>query len=221
MQITPVADPDVLATLYDRLLVPAFPPDELVDRAELLAGVATGSTDVLAGWDAATPVAVAVADRYPTSGVVLLSYLATAPAARSRGLGRALLDAALARWTERFRPPLVLAEVEDPEHHPATAFGDPHARLRFYARAGAPALDLPYLQPALRPGGSRVPHLLLLALWVAPEARRGARAVASEAVLGYLREVFALSEGRVPDDEEARRLLEAADRPDGVPVRPL
>jgi GNAT superfamily N-acetyltransferase len=221
VQITPVDDPAVLAALYQRLLIPAFPPDELVDLAEIVDGVAAGSTDVLAGWDGATPVAVAVGDRYPGSGVVLLSYLATDPGSRSRGLGRALLDAALARWIERYHPPLVLAEVEDPGHHPVTPYGDPRARLRFYARASAVALDLPYVQPALRPGAERVRHLLLLALWLAPEARRGPDAVDPEPVLGYLRGAFAISEGGVPDDDEARRLLEAAERPDGVPVLPL
>lgn len=221
MQITPVVDPADLAALYQRLLIPAFPPAELVDLADIVDGVAAGSTDVLAGWDGAIPRAVAVGDRYPASGVVLLSYLATDPGVRSRGLGRALLDAALARWTERFRPPLVLAEVEDPGHHPVTAYGDPHARLRFYARASAVALDLPYVQPALRPGAERVRHLLLLALSVAPGARRGPAAVDAAPVLGYLREVFALSEGHVPGDDEARRLLAAAERADGVPIRPL
>jgi GNAT superfamily N-acetyltransferase len=221
VQITPVHDPAALAVLYQRLLIPAFPPDELVGLADIVEGVAAGSTDVLAGWDGATPVAVAVGDRYPGSGVVLLSYLATDPDARSRGLGRALLDAALARWVERFDPPLVLAEVEDPGHHRVTPYGDPRARLRFYARASAVALDLPYLQPALRPGAERVRHLLLLALRVAPETRRGAHAVDAGPVLGYLREVFATSEGGVPDDDEVRRLVRAAERPDGVPVLPL
>jgi GNAT superfamily N-acetyltransferase len=219
VETTPAVDPGELRAVSERLLVPNFPPDELVDTAELAAGVAAGTTEVLVTRDGARPVAVAVGDVFAAARVVLLSYLATDAAARSGGIGRRLLDAALARWTARHDPCLVLAEVEDPAHHLRTRFGDPDARLRFYARSGAEVLDLPYLQPRLRPSGARVPHLLLVALHVAPSLRPGPHAVDGALVRRFLEELFVAGEGRPPEDPVGRRLLEAATG--AVPTRRL
>jgi GNAT superfamily N-acetyltransferase len=213
VETTEVTDPGEVRAVAERLLVPNFPPDELVDTAELVAGVAAGTTDVLLTRDGAVPVAVAVGDVFADGRVVLLSYLATGAGARSGGIGRRLLDAALARWTARHDPCLVLAEVEDPAHHRHTRYGDPEARLRFYARCGAEVLDLPYVQPRLRPGAARVPHLLLLALHTAPSLRTGPESVDGAPVRRFLEELFTAGEGRLPGDPDGQRLLEAATGP--------
>jgi hypothetical protein len=160
-----------------------------------------------------------VGEVFADGRVVLLSYLATDATARSTGIGRRLLDAAVARWTTRHDPCLVLAEVEDPGHHPSTRYGDPAARLRFYARGGAEVLGLPYFQPRLQPGMARVPHLLLLALHTSPSLRSGPDGVDGAPIRRFLEELFVAGEGRMPEDPDGRRLLAAAAGP--VPVRSL
>ncbi|NEK85903.1 N-acetyltransferase [Blastococcus saxobsidens] len=206
-----LTDPAELRAVHAGLLVPAFPPEELVDADELVRSVAAGTAEVLALRDRGGHLAVAVAEFFPDAGVVLLSYLAARADARSAGHGGRLLDAAIARWTARHDPCLVLAEVEEPGHHAASpGRGDPLARLRFYARRGARRLDLPYVQPALRPGAPRVPHLLLLALHAAPELLRGADAVDGPAVRTFLERLFAAGGEELPADPEAAALFTAA-----------
>ncbi|MGY1635794.1 hypothetical protein ACI78V_03975 [Geodermatophilus sp. SYSU D00742] len=217
--ITTVTDPAELRLVHARLLAPTFSPDELLGAEELSRAVAGDSAEVLVLRRADEPTSVAVAEFFPAASVVLLSYLATAPAVRSTGQGRQLLDAALARWTARHDPCLVLAEVEDPAHHPRNRYGDPEARLRFYARGGAEVLDLPYFQPRLRPDSARVPHLFLLVLHSAPSLRSGPGAVDGTLVRRFLEELFVGGEGRLPEDPDGRRLLAAATG--GVRVGPL
>jgi hypothetical protein len=66
---------------------------------------------------------------------------------------------------------MILAEVEHPTYHPSSDdHGDPAARMRFYAKHGGRILDIPYFQPAIRDGEPPVPALMLVTLWVAPEA---------------------------------------------------
>jgi hypothetical protein len=76
----------------------------------------------------------------------------------------------LARWRRPSGPSVVLAEVHDPRHWPATGDERPSARLRFYARHGARLLDLAWIQPRLTPGGDRVEGMLLLVLAARPPA---------------------------------------------------
>ncbi|TYP88020.1 N-acetyltransferase [Blastococcus xanthinilyticus] len=217
-----VTDAAELAAVHAELLVPAFPPEELVTADELVQAVDAGSCEVLLLEDAEGPLAVAVGDRFTEAGVVLLSYVATRPGARSGGHGGRLLDAALDRWRGWTGPCLVLAEVEDPGRHEASPErGDPVARLRFYARRGARRLDLPYVQPALRPGAVRVPDLLLLCLHAAPELRRGPDAVDGRAVRAFLERLFTDGEGRLPTDPQGRALLAAAgERVAALPIGP-
>ncbi|TFV48972.1 GNAT family N-acetyltransferase [Blastococcus sp. TF02A-35] len=210
MQPVVLTGPADLAEVHAGLLVPAFPADELVDAEDLVAAVGAGTAEVLVLRDERGPVAAAVADFFPGAGVVLLSYLATRPDARAAGNGGRLLDAALERWRARADPCLVLAEVEDPAHHAgSTAHGDPAARLRFYGRRGARRLALPYVQPAVRPGAPRVPHLFLLVLHAAPELRRGEGAVDGRPVRAFLEAAFLADEGRAPTDPQALALLDA------------
>jgi GNAT superfamily N-acetyltransferase len=152
--------------VYEELLRPAFPPAELESpdylRDALLAGRCVISTLV---DDEDRPLGAAVGEWDPASRVLLLAYLAVRRACRSQGVGGLLMDEVGGPWQERFRPDLTLAEVEHPLAHAAHEdFGDPAARLAFYHRHGARALDVPYFQPPLTPGGGRVYGLLLVAV---------------------------------------------------------
>jgi GNAT superfamily N-acetyltransferase len=111
----------------------------------------------------AEPVAGMVTEDYLDGRVVLLGYLVVAATARNAGLGARLL-AEVVEAPAGGAPPLVLAEIDDPRFHPSNDMGDPVARVRFYDRAGARLLPLPYAQPSLRPGSPRVDNLLLIAL---------------------------------------------------------
>ncbi|GAA2388575.1 hypothetical protein GCM10010420_09960 [Streptomyces glaucosporus] len=224
MRVRDVADGDpLLARVYDDLLVPSFPADEMETLEWLRTRLAEGTAVVTAAVEAdGTPVAAAVGEWDPGSRVLLLSYLTVRPGLRSKGLGSLLLEEVAGAWQERFRPLLTLAEVEHPLAHKADrAYGDPAARLRFYARHGARALDLPYFQPALRPGAGRVHGMLLLVL--ARAAGGGGReegTVAPGPVRAFV-EDYLLSEGEAEPDGAVRRLREGLARPGGIRLLPL
>jgi GNAT superfamily N-acetyltransferase len=212
-----LTDPSDLAALHDRVLAPSFPPAELVALGELTRAVLARELRVLAlTGDDGLPVAGAVGDWSPASGVLLVLYLAIAPGRRSAGLGGRLLTAALDAWQAELSPVAVLAEVEHPAFHRASPeHGDPVARVRFYARHGGQALAVPYFQPGAGPGAPRVPALLLVALRSAGRVSLPARPV-REFLSGYLR----ACEGDVVDDAPTRALF-AALAGDTVPLVPL
>ncbi|MFC4030593.1 N-acetyltransferase [Streptomyces polygonati] len=223
MQVTAL-DPDhpLLDAVYDDLLVTAFPPDELITRDELRSGLAGGGMlgSLVVAHD--RPVGVALGEFSADSGVLLLAYMSVRGDARSGGIGGLLMESAVrGSWQERLHPLITLAEIEHPAAHAADARrGDPSARLRFYARQGARALDTPYFQPALRPGAARVPGMLLGVLATAPSLA-GATAIPSEPVRLFLTDYFVGTEGKVPDDAAARLLFEAVDRPGGIALLPM
>lgn len=157
---------DDLQTVYDGLLRPSFPPAELVTMDWLVDGVADGSVSVHLVEAHGAPVSVSVTERLGTTGCTMLSYLATSPEMRGRGVGSRLFARMMQSVRVEDRPRLVVAEVERPDRHTGSAeHGDPAARLRFYGRQGATALDLPYFQPGIGEGAP-VLGMLLLALHV-------------------------------------------------------
>lgn len=213
-----VEDPAELADVYERILAPSFPQAELVLLEELQRSVASGATEVLAlGEDRIA--AVAIGDR--AEAATLLSYLAVDPGHRAGGLGGALLDAAVRRWTsgpEAAR--IVLIEVERPDRHAAhPVHGDPVRRLAFYRRHGARALDAPYFQPELQRGAGRAHNMLLLATGIHPDDSAGDRLVRTRPVVELMEGYFAATEGTArPRDSAAQALFAALDRPDGIPL---
>lgn len=88
-------------------------------------------------------------ERYPQTGCGLLTYLVVAPHARGCGIGRRLVEDALATLADA---PAVYGEVNDP----ATQQREPHdvaaRRLAMFERWGARPVEMPYVQPALAPG---------------------------------------------------------------------
>ncbi|BCJ37443.1 hypothetical protein Athai_49460 [Actinocatenispora thailandica] len=207
--------------VYTDILQPSFPPAELVSLAGLRDAITAGRATLTVALDATgLPWGAAVGEWYEPARVVLLGYLAARPGSRGRGVGGQLLEEATRTWSERYRPCLVLAEVERPDRHRASlAHGDPVGRLRFYQRYGASALDLPYFQPALRSDEDRAYGMLLVALHVEQEYRRGERAVDAEPVRRFWFDHLAATEG-APVDGAARRMA-AALGAERVALRPL
>lgn len=205
---------------YRTVLMHSFPPDELDSLDNLLVAVRSDASSILIahGRDGGV-VGGAIGDRFPDSNVMLLSYLAIRSDIRSGGVGSTLLRAALADWTRRYAPDLLLLEVEDPRYFAGSAdHGDPVARVRFYERFGARVLPLPYLQPALVPGLARVPKLMLMVI-AGTLTQGGATHVPGRSVEAFLTEYFSRCEGPCrADDEQLHRLLAAAGRPAGLPL---
>ncbi|GIG57241.1 hypothetical protein Lfu02_16130 [Longispora fulva] len=196
----------LLAEFHAEVLTPSFPPSELGPLDEL-----EGAHVRLAVDDDGRVLGGAVGDWAPHLRVMLLGYLALRPGVRGGGIGGALLDDTLAAWRAECDPCLILAEVEDPEAHAGTVeeHGDPAARLRFYRRRGARALDIPYFQPALSPGTGRVSGLFLMALHAAPEFLAGSDAVLAAPVRSFMEGYFLETEGVIPTDPQATALWEA------------
>lgn len=164
--IEPVTSREERASLYDAVLSPSFGPEELPPRDRFLAWTSGDDLEVLLATDAETGETLGcavVALGQGTDVMALLAWLAVRPGERGSGTGGALLDAAIDA-ARAGGAHLLLAEVEDPRKHAASAdHGNPWRRLGFYARHGLVILDVPYFQPAIAPGQERVRDMLLLA----------------------------------------------------------
>ena len=218
VELVDLVDPADLTQLHAEVLAPSFPPAELLDLDDLLAGCADGSMYALGVIRDGRVVAGAVGEGAGPGSVILLVYLAIAPGGRGGGIGGALLDGAVARWVQQHSPAYVLAEVEHPDHHTASEeHGDPAARLRFYARHGARALAVPYFQPGIGPDGPRVPALLLMTLAVDDSMRdpatsgepAGRERVSAPPLREFLESHLRSSEGSLRDDAATRALLDS------------
>lgn len=217
-------DDALLSRVYRDLLLAYFPANELESFDELRSGLAKDLRLVttIVNEDS-LPVAVAVGDWSPESGVLLLAYLAVHADARSSGLGGWLMEEVSGGWQRRFGPRLTLTELEHPlAHESDEVLGDPVARLRFYARCGGSALDVPYFQPALGSGMDRVYGMLLVMLSGGADAdERSGAEVPTGPVREFMERYFLDTEGAIPVDLPARRLWQAMDRPGGIPLLPL
>jgi GNAT superfamily N-acetyltransferase len=211
-----------IETFYDEVLKASFPATELVDLQEFQDIAASDEDSIwLIEDEDGTILGGATAEWDASLRVLLLGYLAIRPGTRGGGLGGSLYMAALESWREKYKPCLILAEVQDPAGHSSSeAYGDPAARLRFYLSRGSRILDLPYFQPALAPGLDRVSDELLVVLHADPELS-GTRAgtVKADVVREFLEQYQIQYEGRIGADPQAMDLWRALDRPDGVPFR--
>jgi len=216
---TIVRGADAVARVYERMLVPNFPAEELVAVAELIAAAEDGSTTVRVVGTVEDPVAVAVTESFPGSAATLLAYFAARADQRGRGVGTALLSGLLAGVAADPEASVVLAEVEHPHHHgPDEAHGDPEARLRFYGRLGARILDLPYFQPPVSADAEAVYGMLLLVLDPPARLLRGDRLLPEAGVAEALESIMAeVDTGRFP----VAAALEAARDPLGVRLLPV
>ncbi len=141
---------------------------------------------------------------YPDSRCGLVTYNVVAPGARRGGLGRQLLDGAVAELYEAGAR-AVFGEIDDPRRprgpHEESAEAA-WARLERNQRWGARVLGPParYVQPALGPGLERDRGLVLIALaGAAPLPAELAGAIPR----GFVAELYAATEGGPPDAEVA------------------
>lgn len=127
---------------------------------------------------------------YPESRCGFVTYVVVAPSHRRHGLGRALIDGAVARLVgDGARA--VFAEVNDPER---TGEWERLARFR---RWGARVVDARYIQPSLGEGLARDRGLLLIAFAPAGETIAGA------IVRSFVEELYRATEGGAPDPDVA------------------
>jgi GNAT superfamily N-acetyltransferase len=108
-----------------------------------------------------------VFERYPESNCGLLTYMVVAPHARGRGLGKRLVDDALAVLAGTRA---VFGEINDPERQTREPVEQARQRLARFERWGAKLVDVDYVQPALGPGLKRDTTLRLIA-WGDPDAQ--------------------------------------------------
>lgn len=216
---TSALDQPTLERFYRTVLQPSIPGDELLTLEEIC-GAYLGA-DAAPGallLEDGEPVAGILAELYPISRVLLIGYLAVDRTQRGRGSGTTLLAQTLSQWQASLRPSLTIAEVDDPRLHPPDPDkGDPHARLRFYSRAGARLLATPYFQPALRPTSPRVHGMLLISFGIAEDT------IPREVLARFLGEYFELCEGAAAlTDPEVRSLLDwTGPDPDRIALWPL
>jgi len=129
-----------------------------------------------------------VYEHYPASGCGLVTYMVVSPRARRSGLGRTLLTESTAELYAAGAP-AVFGEVTDPRR---SSEPDAWPRLVRNQRWGARVIDARYIQPALGPGLARDHDLVLIVL---PPVR----ALAAATVWAFVRELYAITEGGLPD----------------------
>ena len=145
---------------------------------------------------------------YPRSGAGFATYGVVAPEARRHGLGRRLLEGAVAGlYAAGAR--MVFGEVEDPrlKRAPDPRLEEAWVRLERYQRWGWRVASASYVQPALGPDLSRDRGLLLLAR---TEATPPATELDGALARAFIEELYEVTEGGPPDAEIAL--------PDRVPL---
>lgn len=218
--IQAVTDAAELARVYEYVLEPSFPATEVVTADEFVAAGEAGDLDVLVSRaeDGALRGAI-VGERHGTG--VLVNWLAVSGTTRGGGVGGTLLSEGVARWLGQDGVAVVLGEVERPDvfsAHPD--HGDPERRLAFYERRGATVLDMPYYEPPLRKGMSRLRGLLLVVL-ASTDSAPPPRTLTPAETKG-VRDVLLATMGRAePGDDETARIYAAVDDPAGLRLLPL
>ena len=221
------ADSGFVEIVYREILEPSFSPDELDPLDLILDGLTEGGSYELWGLSALIgdrPVGCILGYPYRESGVLLIGYLVMRVGERSHGIGGLLADEAGRRWYGQPGFSLVVAEVEDPRHHPVVGGIDPDRRIAFYSRRGAHIIAGPYFQPRLeRKGRQRVYDLFLTVLHASSGTIGREPTVSARKVAEFLQEYFAASgEGSDwPQDEEGRWLLDWYRSRETVGLQPI
>lgn len=147
--------------VYDRIIAPHYPSDEIDPLDVFLSDAESGFSCILTAEHGGELAAAAVV--YGFAGADLLGYMAVLPEHRSKKIGAALVQDAIARSVARGVP--LVAEIERPDRHDShPLYGDPDRRVQFYAEHGGLVLDIPFFQPPTAPGRSRKYGMLLVRL---------------------------------------------------------
>lgn len=117
-----------------------------------------------------------VIEHFRESAAALITYVATAPQFRKRGVARALFRAAIDESPAQHgaAPFATFAEIEDPDRAPPGAWAagiDLRLRLRIFEGLRFRDTGIPYVQPSLGPGKPPVEWLRLLVLDDPPGSR--------------------------------------------------
>lgn len=208
---------DLVQATFDVVLRPSFTVDELPD-VDYLTGDDDRATLMVVASDPDGPAATIVFSRAVGAPVGIVSYLASRPGLRSRGLG-GLLVATLAEMLRTAGVEVVIGEVHDPRFTVETEHERPSDRIRFYERNGALALAVPWVQPSLSPGASRVRDMLLLTLSVSDRCRT--EGIPAEWIVDWAAAYFAEDEGAEPTDDEYRSLIDRIAQRDPIPLLDL
>lgn len=221
-------DLPLAARLYREVLQPLFQPEELYSWEVFAEGLCPDqgpAMRVAVALDGeGSPVGGLTAELFPSSGVLLIGYIAVQPHWRGRGIGSLLLTTAGPPWYDDPSVVLVLGEVHDPRHAWQIAGEESLARVRFFERAGARVLDVGFVQPSLGLGLKRVPNFLLVVFAVKDVALVGIDppAVDARVVATFVREYFDRCESvHGPPDPELARLLADVSRDPAVALLPL
>lgn len=215
-------DLPLAARLYHEVLQPSFQPSEMYSWEVFAEGLRSGQSPAMrvavATDGEGSPVGGLTAELFPSSGVLLVGYVAVQPDWRGQGIGSLLLTTAGAPWYDDPSVVLALGEVHDPRHAWAVAGEESLARIRFFERAGARVLDVGFVQPSLGLGLKRVPNFLLVVFAVKEVAlvATDPPAVDSRVVDTFVREYFDHCEGfpgGTPDPGLARLLADVSRDP--------
>jgi GNAT superfamily N-acetyltransferase len=217
----------LVEAVYHEILEPSFNSDELDTLDCLLDGLTTGGSYEcwgLCALDGETPVGCMLGYPYPDSRVLLVGYLAVRPGERDRGIGGLLMDEVRRRWYGKRGLTLVVAEIDDPRHHPAAGAIDPERRVAFYERHEAQVVIGPYFQPRLEGESKGRVYGMFLAVLYDGAASPGP-SVSGGQIADFLVEYFAASgEGSDwprAEDTEGRWLLDWYRGREAVGLHPI
>lgn len=179
--------------------------DRLWGRARRLPAPEPFTHIVLTGYglrDQPAPIVIGgiAAEYYRNSRCGLLTYIVVKPECRNRGIARQLqvmVEDILRADAQKDGNQLeaFFAEANDPRIvSGANDSIEPSRRLRILAAMGAKWIKIPYVQPKLGTGKSRVRHLLLLAF---PVFARNRVDIVSNVLRGFLEEFYLALEGVV------------------------
>ncbi|HEX8644214.1 MAG TPA: GNAT family N-acetyltransferase [Allosphingosinicella sp.] len=217
----------LLEAFYGDVYLPAFPDPNLREEWGLWFDLmesappppAPAITVLLRMGGDGRPVGGIVAELYRRSRTGLITYVAVSQAARRRGVGRSLVEAALA-WiaeTAGFRP-VVLAETEllAPGLAPSERQGV-RTRHLILSRLGAAAADFDYFMPPLEPGKD-VHRLLLLAF---AQTLPPSGTVPAAAIAAFLAELAAALGADLAAHRETEAMMRRLDSRDEISFLPL
>ncbi|WP_216430194.1 GNAT family N-acetyltransferase [Arcanobacterium phocae] len=156
------------AQIIDDILIPSFPATERPDSSGFMEMFDDGIIFPLASFVNKQPVAISLSiwdfsgQTTAPAEVALIAWLAVGQAGRGKGVGSSLLHETVNVLSQRHDPLLILLEVEDPQIHTLVSeYGNPAARIRFYERAGAHKIDIPFAMPREDLSQDVLPGMLL------------------------------------------------------------